>query len=163
MRATPGRAATLATRLIGVLTLGWVYLACTDLRWLLHLHALHFMITRAPLAFSYGPYLGLNIANVGAAVVSAATLIAFPSWLLRTLMPEAGSKRKLSDAWVSVGIAIGLILLVLGIHAILATALWTVYQSGHEGGWQIELCVYALAAAAGVVICRTVLAQGRQT
>jgi hypothetical protein len=162
MRARPSHAATIAARIIGVLTLGWGYLACTDLRWLLHLHALHFKITRAPLAFRYGPYLALNIANVAAAIIAAAVLIVFPSWLLGSMTPEAGSKRKLSTAWVTIGTTIGLILLVLGIHAILATALWTIYQSGHDVGWQMELCVYALAAAAGVLLCRTVLAEGRE-
>ena len=68
------QAATCAARLIGVLTLGWVYLAYADLRWLLHLHALHLRFPRSTFTFSYYPYLACNIGYLTGAIAVVRSL-----------------------------------------------------------------------------------------
>ena len=161
IRMKPIPAAACAARLIGLLTLGWIYLAATDLRWLLHLHAVHSRITRAPFAFRYNPYLACTIANVAAPTIAACVLLLFPAWLLRAFTPVSGKPLALNAGWCTTGIAIGLGLLVLSIHSFLATTLWTIYSSGHNACWQIELSVAALVAAGGVVLCRRILAGHR--
>ena len=156
---TTPQAATPVARVIGLLTLGWIYLAYTDLRWLLHLHAIHLRIAHSTFSFSYYPYLACNIGYLSTAVIVACVLLFFPASLLRALTPASESARPLSAFWFALGIAIGLTLLVLGIHTILSITMWTVYRSGEDAGWQVELALSALVAVAGVVVCRMVLAR----
>ncbi len=146
-----------AARLIGLLTLGWVYFAATDLRWLLHLHKVHLLLTHKPFAFDYNLYFGASIANVAVSVIAAGALILFPSSLLGALTPAAGRARSLRAGWRTAGVAFGLMLLVLSLHSVFATALWTIYSAGQNPGWGMELCTPALAAAAGMFLCRRLL------
>ena len=152
------RAAPIAARLIGLLTLGWIYLAYTDIQWLLGIHALHLRFPKSTFTFSYYPYLACNIAYLSGAIIAACVLLLFPSWLLRALTPASMSARPLSAFWSTTGITIGLLLLVLGVHTILSTTMWTVYRSGQDTGWQIDLGISVLVAVAGVLVCRKVLA-----
>ena len=87
---------TLVARAIGVFTIAWVYFAATDLRWLMHLHAVHIRITRAPFDFNYNGYLACNIANVAASVATACLLLFLPSRLLEALTPKSRSVRSLN-------------------------------------------------------------------
>jgi hypothetical protein len=152
------RTATLAARVIGVFTLGWVYLAYTDLRWLLHLHRLHFMVTRAPLQFSYPPYLACTVLNLAVAIIAAGTLLLFPVALLRTLTPKSLTARPARPGWFTTGLAVGLVVVLLCMYEIMATVLWTIYQRGNDAGWQTDLAAYALIAAGGFYLCRRTLA-----
>jgi hypothetical protein len=99
---------------------------------------------------------------VAVPVLIAGVLLVFPGSLLRALTPKGGKPRPLSTGWFATGIAFGFIMLVLGLQAILATALWTVYQAGHDEGWQTEISVYTVAAAGGIVLCRGLLAGRRE-
>ena len=152
-------AATFAARLIGFVTLWWVYFAYTDLRWLLHLHAVHLRLPRSTFTFSYNAYLACNIAYLSVATIAAFVLLVVPSWLLSALTPIARSARSLNAFWFTTWLTIGLILLVLGVHTVLSTIMWTVYQSGKNTGWQMDLSVSALVAVAGVILCRSILAR----
>lgn len=150
-------AASLAARLIGLLAAGWAYLAVLDLRWLLHLHMVHEYITHAPFTFDYDRYFAVTIVNVAAAILAAGALLLCPGLLLRVFTPGVRSGRTLSAGWVAVGIGLGLLLVVYSVHGLLATALWTVYSSGRNAGWQMDLAVSAAIAVGGVVVCRGVL------
>jgi len=154
---TPSEAAAVA-RLIGLLTIAWIYFAYTDLRWLLHLRAVHVLHSLAPFRFSYFPYLACNIANVAISIAAVCVFLFFPSLLLGTLTPASRSPRPLNPACFTAGIMTGLILLVLGGYTIVSNILWTVYRSGQNAGWQLDLALAVAVSAAGVFLCRRVLA-----
>ncbi|MGA3169488.1 MAG: hypothetical protein ABSE62_00595 [Chthoniobacteraceae bacterium] len=159
----PTRAALLGARFAGLLALGWVYFASFDLRWLLRAHRIQSQIIHAPFQFAYYPYLALNIANLAAAIIAVCVLIAFPSWLLARMTPASRAAHPLNAGWSGVGVALGFILLLLGVYEILATMILTVFESGGNSGWQTELLVDAAIAAAGVVVCRQVLARRKES
>jgi hypothetical protein len=151
------RATIIAARALGFLTLGWVYIAVTGLQWLLHIHKLHMLIPRSTFTFDYNFYLACNVAYLAAAIAASVVLIFMPGRLLVALTPSSGRKVPVSLFWTSAGVIFGLILCLLGVHSILSTAMWTVYQSGTDSGWQLDLIVAALVAAGGVALCRKML------
>jgi len=155
----PTRAAVFGARFAGLLALGWVYFASFDLRWLLHAHAVQSQILHTPFQFAYYPYLVLNVANLTAAIIAVCVLIAFQSWLLGTLTPASRAAHPLNAGWSAVGVAMGLILLLLGTYELLATVILTVFVSGKNSGWQTELLMDAAIAAAGIFVCRQILAR----
>jgi len=140
--------------------LGWVYAGTTGLMWLLHIHRLHALIARSSFRFNYEAYLGCNIAYLAAAIVASAVLIFFPGTLLTALTPGGGRKPGLSVFWTSGGVIVGIVLCLLGVHSILSTAMWTIYQSGTDSGWEWDVTAGAGIAAGGVYLCRRMLARG---
>jgi hypothetical protein len=151
-------AATAIARLIGLLTIAWTYFAYNDLRWLLHIHAVHVLHSLGPFKFSYYSYLACNIANVAVSIAAVCVFVFFPSWLLGTLTPASRRPRPLNPACFTAGIMVGLSLLVLGGYTIFSNILWTVYRSGQNAGWQLDMALAVLVVAAGVFLCRRVLA-----
>jgi hypothetical protein len=159
----PTRAVVFGTRFAGLLALGWVYFAFFDLRWLLHAHAVQSEILHTPFQFAYYPYLGLNVANLAAAIIAVCVLIVFPSWLLGTFTPASRAAHPLNAGWSAAGVALGFSLLLLGAYEIMATMILTVFVSGKNSGWQSELLMDAAIAAAGIFVCRQVLARRANT
>jgi hypothetical protein len=157
--AKPARPAVHAARFAGLIALGWAYYAFHDLHWLLHMHAAHIRLTRAPFKFDYNAFLALHVTDLAAAIIAAGLLLVFPSWLVAKLTPLAQKTRKLSAIWIGIGVAMGFILVLTGLYQIIATSLWTVYKSGVNPGWQFEVMEYLAAAAVGFAVCRQVLAR----
>ncbi len=148
-----------AVRVAGLLALGWVYEACFDLRWLFHVYRVQAHVLHAPFQFSFQPYLALSIANLLVAVLAVCLLAFFPLRLLKALAPACPNARRLGPFSLAAGVGGGLMVVLFGIFNLFAVTLWTIFQKGTNGGWQVELLEYLALAAAGFVVSRQSLAR----